>query len=131
MANFCKKYLVLILCGVLVLGALGAGVWYLVNPNTPAEPNDDEILNTTESTGDLEDDLDIDIGFGDMGGDSGSSLLPDGNSSSGAIVPVNPDSGNSSNSGSGNTGNNTGSNTGGGDSNQTIDMSGSVVENPF
>ena len=98
---FLKKYLVLILCGALVIAALGAGVWYLVKP-----AGDNQTQETGSSTGELGDDLDVDIGFGDpdeQGGivdgnttiitpdnQSGIVNIPGGNSS-GSVTPVNPD----------------------------------------
>ena len=139
MANFLKKNLVLILCGIVVLGALGAGIWFLVNQEQPEDPG------TSESTEDLGVDLDTDLGFGEVDMGSGVVNVPSNGDDSGSVTPVTPDSGNSdtgnSDTGDSNTGNsNTGdSNTGDsntGDSNtgngsQTVDMSGGVVDNPF
>ena len=145
MASFLKKYLVLILCGVLVLGALGVGVWYLVTP--PAD-NADQSQETGDSTGDFNDNLDIDIGFGEMNGDGGVGNLPSGgnddettnnagsgNQSSGNQSSGNQSSGNQASGGEnntpngGNSNNNTG--TGTGNDSETVDMTGSVVPNPF
>lgn len=117
---FLKKYLVLILCGALVVAALGVGVWYLVKPT-----GDNQTQETGESTGQLDSDLDFDLGFGDpdeQGGivdgntiiitpdnQSGIVNVPGSDSSSGSVTPINPEDSNSSetkpNSGEETTGN--------------------------
>ena len=140
MANFLKKYLVLILCGALVLGALGVGVWYVCNPadETPDNQSQETGDSTTESTGDLDSDLDIDIGFGDMDDQGGTGALPGGDDviiidpdnqsgitnvpgdDSGNITPVTPDD---------NTDETTDSSTD--EAAGSVDMTGGVVNNPF
>lgn len=129
---FLKKNFVLVICIVLALAALGAGIWFLANPGEPETPNADPgTTENSESDGELE--LEGDMGFGNLDSDSGSGLLPDGNTSSGSVT-INPDGSVSSGSGSGNTSSNPGTgdtSSSTGDENQTIEVSGSVIENPF
>ena len=124
--NFIKKHLVLIICIAVAVAAIGAGIWFLANPEKPETP-DSNTTQSTEQTGDL--DLDADMGFGNLDVDNGSGLLPDGNTSSGDVKPITPDNqgnqGNQSNQGNQGEGNQ------GDPESNTVEMSGSVVENPF
>lgn len=145
---FLKKYLVLILCGALVLAALGAGIWYLVKPT-----GDNQTQETGESTGGFESDLDFDIGIGIPGEDesdfvdtpngenasdnvtvitpndqSGIVNVPGSDSSSGSVTPVTPDNqGSSSETTPGNNG--TSSDNGNSDSNPGNEDTTSPTEN--
>jgi len=122
MANFLKKYLVLILCGIVVLGALGTGVWFLVNPDQPGEPDNSE---TTESIGELN--PDTDTGSGDLGSGSGIVNIPNGDTPSGEVTPITP--GDKDEAGS-SEGNQNASDSGGNESG-ILDMTGGITANPF
>ena len=84
--TFFKKYLVLILCGALVLAALGAGIWYLTNP--PVNDQND----ASQETGNFDDNLNIDMGIGIPGdGESDSADTPNGEGSSDNVTVITPD----------------------------------------
>ena len=84
--TFLKKYLVLILCGALVLAALGAGIWYLTNP--PVNDQND----ASQETGNFDDNLNIDMGIGIPGdGESDSADTPNGEDSSDNVTVITPD----------------------------------------
>ena len=84
--TFLKKYLVLILCGALVLAALGAGIWYLTNP--PVNDQND----ASQETGNFDDNLNIDMGIGIPGdGESNSADTPNGEGSSDNVTVITPD----------------------------------------
>lgn len=146
--EFLKKHFVLIICIVVAVAALGAGIWFLVSPEQPEVPDPN---SQTESTGDLGVDLDTDMGFGDLDMGSGIVNIPSGDQASGEVTPITPDGKNE------NTGGEEGENSAGsenaqpesgnsdqgsqqapsGSGNQstpqtgTVEMSGGVVENPF
>ena len=116
-----KKHFVLIICIALAIATLVAGIWFLRNPNTPAKSNDNS--QTSESTGDL------DTGLGDMDSDNTSSILPDGNTSSGDIKPIVPDQ--KDESATDKTPSDSGGASQGGQQSNILDVSGSITANPF
>lgn len=129
---FLKNHLVLVLCIAVAVMAIGAGIWFMVSPQQP---------DPTETTGVFNENLDTDMGFSDIG--SGIVNIPGGDSASGEVTPIQPGTNNqtgSSESETTGTQENTSGNTGSGNTNSgsqnnpqtgTVEVSGSVVENPF
>ena len=126
LAAFLKNHLVLVLCIAVAVMAIGAGIWFMLNPQQ-IDPTE-----TTATTGTFNEDLNTDLGFSDIG--SGIVNIPGGDTASGEVIPINPDSdvpsgtGESETTGvqenvSGSTGNN--AQTG------TVEVSGGVIDNPF
>ena len=132
---FLKNHLVLVLCIAVAVMAIGAGIWFMVNPQQP-DPTE-----TTATTGVFNENLDTDMGFDDIG--SGIVNIPGGDSASGEVIPIQPGTNDQTGSSEGETTGtqeNTSGNTGSGNANSgsqnnpqtgTVEVSGSVVENPF
>lgn len=132
---FLKNHLVLVLCIAVAVMAIGAGIWFMVSPQ---QPNPTE---TTATTGVFNKNLDTDMGFADVG--SGIVNIPGGDSASGEVIPIQPGTNDQTGSGENETTGtqeNTSGNTGSGNTNSgsqnnpqtgTVEVSGSVVENPF